>query len=146
MQSSPRALGCLVLLLGLTLFASAASGTSPARTKAGCPTSLAPDATAAAGVAAAAARDVPGLYPQSQYRRFRITALSSLAPGTFTPPRRLRLPRHRGAPLRGTDRRPLVGGLPHLPGARDERVPLARCRLRGADTARLDPLVPLPLI
>ena len=50
MQSSPRALGCLVLLLGLTLFASAASGTSPARTKAGCPTSLAPDAKAAAGV------------------------------------------------------------------------------------------------
>jgi len=86
MQSSPRALGCLVLLLGLTLFASAASGTSPARTKAGCPTSLAPDAKAAAGVAAATARDVPRLYPQSQYRRFRITALSALAPGTFTPP------------------------------------------------------------
>ena len=31
------------------------------------------------------ARDVPRLYPQSQYHRFRITALSSLAPGTFTP-------------------------------------------------------------
>ena len=86
MPSSARALGPLVLVLGLTLFAPAASGRIPARTKAGCPTSLAPDATAAAGVAAAAARDVPGLYPQSQYRRFRITALSSLAPGTFTPP------------------------------------------------------------
>ena len=86
MPSSARALGPLVLVLGLTLFAPAASGRIPARTKAGCPTSLAPDATAAAGVAVAAARDVPGLYPQSQYRRFRITALSSLAPGTFTPP------------------------------------------------------------
>ena len=84
MPSSARVLGCLVLL-GLTVFASAASGTSPARTKAGCPTSRAPDANAAAEVVAAAARDVPRLYAQTQYRRFQITALSSLASGTFTP-------------------------------------------------------------
>ena len=80
MPSSARVLGCLVLL-GLTVFASAASGTSPARTKAGCPTSRAPDANAAAEVVAAAARDVPRLYAQTQYRRFQITALSSLASG-----------------------------------------------------------------
>jgi hypothetical protein len=85
MSSSARALSFLVLLLGLTLFASTASATRPTRTDAGCPTSLAPDTNAAAEVAAAAARDVPRLYPQSQYRRFRITTLSSLAPGTFTP-------------------------------------------------------------
>lgn len=85
MPSSPRALGCLVLFLGLTLFASAASGTRPVRTEANCPASLAPGTNAAADVVAATARDVPRLYPQSQYRRFQITALSSLAPGTFTP-------------------------------------------------------------
>jgi len=86
MSSSARGLGCLVLLLGLTLFASSASGTSPARTKGGaCPNALAPDTNAAAGVVTAATRDVPRLYSQSEYRRYQVTALSSLASGTFTP-------------------------------------------------------------